>query len=138
MDPNISKETTDKERVVTECAESQTYGTINRWSDFHVPIHSAVFAMGTQFCRREMDEGIKKNIWSVMEDFSNALGGKDFSKMKTQYTMFVDDVVSKEPFEKLVSRLTGVRNIGMEEALTRCLTLSVSFVGTSFDMNRSM
>jgi hypothetical protein len=85
-----------------------------------------------------MDEGIKKNIWSVMEDFSNALGGKDFSKMKTQYTMFVDDVVSKEPFEKLVSRLTGVRNIGMEEALTRCLTLSVSFVGTSFDMNRSM
>jgi hypothetical protein len=57
MDPNISKETTDKERVVTECAESQTYGTINRWSDFHVPIHSPAFAMDTQFCRREIDEG---------------------------------------------------------------------------------
>jgi len=36
-----------------------------------------------------MDEGIKKDIWSVMEDFSKAPGDKDFSKMKTQYTMFV-------------------------------------------------
>jgi hypothetical protein len=43
-----------------------------------------------------MDEGIKKNIWSVMENFLKTPGGKDFSKMKTQYTMFVDDVVSMQ------------------------------------------
>jgi hypothetical protein len=43
-----------------------------------------------------MDEGIKKDIWSVMEDFSKVPGGKDFSKMKTQYTKFVDVVVSKQ------------------------------------------
>ena len=43
-----------------------------------------------------MDEGIKKDIWSVMEDFFKAAGGKDFSNMKTQYVMFVDDVVSKQ------------------------------------------
>ena len=43
-----------------------------------------------------MDEGIKKDLWSVMEDFSKTPGGKDFSKMKTQYVMFVDDVASKQ------------------------------------------
>ena len=57
---------------------------MSRWSTFHVTIHSSAFAMDKQFCRREMDEGIKKDIWSVMEDFSKAPGGKDFSKMKAQ------------------------------------------------------
>jgi hypothetical protein len=52
--------------------------------------------MDKQFCRREMDEGIKKNIWSLMENFSKAPGGKDFNKMKTQYSMFVDTVSSKQ------------------------------------------
>jgi hypothetical protein len=32
----------------------------------------------------------------VMEACSKAPGGKDFSKMKAQYTMFVDVVTSKE------------------------------------------
>ncbi len=68
---------------------------MNRWSVFHAPIHSD-FEMDIQFCRREMDEGIKKDIWSVMEDFSKAPGGKDFIKMKPQYSMFVDDVVSNQ------------------------------------------
>ncbi len=69
---------------------------MSRWSAFHDPIHSAAFAMDKQFCRREMDERIKQDIWSVMEDFSKAPGGKDFSKMKAQYVMFVDSVVSKQ------------------------------------------
>ena len=43
-----------------------------------------------------MDAGIKKNIWSVMEDFAKAPGGKDLSKMKTQYQTFVDTVGSKQ------------------------------------------
>jgi hypothetical protein len=43
-----------------------------------------------------MDEGIKKDMRSVMENFSKTPGGKDFSKMKPQYVMFVDDVVSKQ------------------------------------------
>jgi hypothetical protein len=43
-----------------------------------------------------MDPDVKKDIWSVMEDFSKAPGGKDLSKMKTQYDMFVDAVGSKE------------------------------------------
>ncbi len=69
---------------------------MSRWSVFHTPIHSAAFEMDKQFCRREMDEGIQKNTWSVMEDFSKTPGGKDFSKMKTQYVMFVDDLASKQ------------------------------------------
>jgi len=69
---------------------------MSRWSAFHAPIHSAAFAMDKQFCRREMDERIKQDIWSVMEDFSKAPGGKDFSKMKAQYAMFVDAVASKQ------------------------------------------
>ncbi len=32
----------------------------------------------------------------MMEDFAKAPGGKDLSKMKTQYPMFVDDVGSKQ------------------------------------------
>jgi hypothetical protein len=43
-----------------------------------------------------MDAGIKKDIWSVMEDFAKAPGGKDLSKMKAQYQMFVDSVGSKQ------------------------------------------
>ncbi len=39
-----------------------------------------------------MDEGIKKDIWSVMEDFAKAPGDKDLIKMSTQYQMFVDVV----------------------------------------------
>ncbi len=39
-----------------------------------------------------MDDGVKKDIWSVMEDFSKSPGVKDLSKMKTQYSMFVDTV----------------------------------------------
>ena len=67
-----------------------------RWSVFHVPIHSAAFAMDRHFCQRQMDAGIKKDIWSVMEDFSKTPEGEDFSKMKAQYTMFVDVVSSKQ------------------------------------------
>ena len=48
------------------------------------------------FCPRDMDGGVKKDIWSVMEDFAKAPGGKDLSKMKTQYQMFVDTVGSKQ------------------------------------------
>jgi hypothetical protein len=40
--------------------------------------------------------GVKKGIWSVMEDFAKAPGGKDLSKMKVQYQMFVDTVGSKQ------------------------------------------
>jgi hypothetical protein len=69
---------------------------MSRWSAFHAPIHSTAFAMDKQFCRREMDEGIKKDIWSVMEDFSKAPGGQNFSKMKAQYAMFVDAVASEQ------------------------------------------
>ena len=56
---------------------------MSRWSFFHVPIHSAAFAMDKQFCRREMDHGVKKEIWSVMEDFSETPGDQDLSKMKS-------------------------------------------------------
>jgi hypothetical protein len=44
----------------------------------------------------DVDAGVKKDIWSVMEDFSKAPGGKDLSKMKTQYEMFMDVVGSKQ------------------------------------------
>jgi hypothetical protein len=40
--------------------------------------------------------GIKKDIWSVMEDFAKTPGNKDLSKMKTQYQIFVDTVGSKQ------------------------------------------
>ena len=52
--------------------------------------------MDSQFCRRDVDAGVKKDIWSVMEDFSKAPGGKDLNKMKTQYEMFVDVVGSNQ------------------------------------------
>jgi hypothetical protein len=39
-----------------------------------------------------MDGGIKKDVWSVMKDFSKAPGGKYFSKMKSQYAICVDAV----------------------------------------------
>jgi hypothetical protein len=47
-------------------------------------------------CHRDMDTGVKKDIWSVMKDFSKAPGSKDLSKMKAQYEMLVDAVGSKQ------------------------------------------
>ena len=35
---------------------------MSRWSGFHAPIHSAAFAMDKQFCRRQMDHGVKTDI----------------------------------------------------------------------------
>ena len=117
MDPNISKPTTDKKRVVASCAESESQSTsrdpnttrfltvqstirakmqcdkktllaeadaskkrnltlVGGYTDNTVDLcgegifYSSVFAMDKQFCRREMDHGVKRDIWSVMEDFS--------------------------------------------------------------------
>jgi hypothetical protein len=39
---------------------------------------------GLDEANRQMDHGVKTDIWSVMEDFSKAPGGQDFSKMKSQ------------------------------------------------------
>ena len=50
-------------------------------------------------CRREIDHGVKTDIWAVMEDFSKAPGGPDFNKLKSQYALFVDTVGSKQVFQ---------------------------------------
>ena len=50
-----------------------------------------------------MDDGVKKDIWSVMEDFSRAPDCKDLSKMKSQYAMFVDAVGSKQVTQQSTS-----------------------------------
>ncbi len=42
----------------------------------------------------DMDAGIKKDIWSVMEDFAKSPGGKDLSKMKTHITDNIGCTVS--------------------------------------------
>jgi len=36
-----------------------------RWSVFHVPVHSVSFGRDRQFCRRDMNDGVKKDIWSI-------------------------------------------------------------------------
>jgi hypothetical protein len=46
-----------------------------------VPVHSTAFAMDRQCCRRDKDAGVKKDIWSVVEDFAKAPGGKDLSSI---------------------------------------------------------
>jgi hypothetical protein len=37
------------------------------------PIHSVAFVMDKQFCRRQMDHGVKTDIWSVMEHLDYGL-----------------------------------------------------------------
>jgi hypothetical protein len=86
---------------------------MSRWSAFHAPIHSASFAMDKQFCRRKMDHGVKTDIWSVMEDFSKAPGGQDFNKLKSQYSLFVDDLGSKQVFQYVYHmRLWIIKQLG--------------------------
>ena len=48
---------------------------------------------------RQMDHGVKTDIWSVMEDFSKVPGGQDFSKLKSQYSLFVDALGSNQVFQ---------------------------------------
>ena len=67
-----------------------------RWSIVHPPVQSTDFVMDRQFCRRDEDTGVKKDICSVIKDFSKTPGDKDLNKMKTKYEMFVDDVVSNQ------------------------------------------
>jgi hypothetical protein len=43
-----------------------------------------------------MDAGVKKNIWSVMDDFTKTPRGKDLNMIKVQYQMIVDTVGSKQ------------------------------------------
>ena len=43
-----------------------------------------------------MNDGVKKDTWSVMEDFSKGPGGQDLSKMKSQYDMFVETLGSRQ------------------------------------------
>jgi hypothetical protein len=74
-----------------------------------------------QFCRKEMDEGIKKDIWSVMEDFSKAPGDKDFSKMKTQYVMFVDVVISKEVCVSIIFMTLHYSQLCQTQLITLCV-----------------
>jgi hypothetical protein len=74
-----------------------------------------------QSCRREMDEGIKKDIWSVMENFSTTPGGKDFSKMKTQYTMFVDAVVSKQMCVSIICMTLHYTQLCETQLITMCV-----------------
>ena len=114
MDPNIGKATIGKERTVAACKESPPTSRgphRNRFLEVQAEIRARMASdkktllaeanasakrMGA-FCRRDMDgEGVKKDIWSVMEDFSKAPEGKDLSKMKAQYEMFVDTVGSKQ------------------------------------------
>ncbi len=95
---------------------------MSRWSVFHDPIHSTVFViMDKQFCRREMDEGIKKDIWSVMEDFSKAPGDKDFIKMKSQYAMFVDVVVSKQVCVSIICMTLHCAQLSQTQLITLCV-----------------
>ena len=42
---------------------------------------------------------VKKDIWSVMEDFSKDPGGQDLTKLKSQYSMFVDTLGSTQVFQ---------------------------------------
>ena len=39
------------------------------------------------------------NIWSVMEDFLKAPGGQDLTKLKSQYSMFVDTLGATQVFQ---------------------------------------
>jgi hypothetical protein len=43
-----------------------------------------------------MDEGVKKDIWSVMEDFAKAPGGKDLNRMKAFCRRDMDAGVKKD------------------------------------------
>jgi hypothetical protein len=67
-----------------------------------------------------MDGGVKKDIWSVMEDFSKAPGDKDLSKMKAQYEMFCgccglqagDSVIHNLSWTPKLSESPDIKNSG--------------------------
>ena len=46
---------------------------------------SAAFPMDRQFCLRDMDAGIKTDIWSVMEDFAKVPGVKEKRNRKPKF-----------------------------------------------------
>ncbi len=88
---------------------------------FMIPFTQLFFAMDKQFCRREMDEGMKKDIWSVIKDFSKAPGGKDFSKMKSQYSMFVDVVTSKQVCVSIICMTLHNAQLCQTQLITKCV-----------------
>jgi hypothetical protein len=91
----VARMTSDKKTLLEEANTWAKRNLISVGGCSDTPVHG-VCRMLEEFCRRDMDAGVKKDIWSVMEDFSKTPGGKDLSKMKAQYEMFVDVVVSKQ------------------------------------------
>ena len=49
---------------------------MRRRCDFHAPIHSAAFAIDRHVRGTVMDDGVKKDLWLVIKNFSKALEGK--------------------------------------------------------------
>ena len=48
---------------------------MSRWSAFQDPVHSVVFALDRNFCRRDMDDGVKKaGVSSVFAFFEVSEG----------------------------------------------------------------
>jgi hypothetical protein len=62
---------------------------MSTWSAFHAPVHSAAFAMDRQLCRRGMDDGVNMDIWSVIEEFPKAPGGKDSDYSECTEKLFI-------------------------------------------------
>ncbi len=63
-----------------------------------------------------MDEGIKKDIWSVMEDFSKAPGGQDFSKMKAQWLSGMSGLASN-PANRQIASSSGASGAPQKKIL---------------------
>ena len=62
-----------------------------------LPFNLMIFqSVDRQCCRRDVDDGVKKDMWSAIEDFSKTQWDKVLNKLKTQYEMFVDFVDSKQ------------------------------------------
>ena len=57
----------------------------------------------------------------MMEDFSKAPGDQDFSKMKAQYAMFVDAVVSKQVCVSIICMTLHYAQLCQTQLITLCV-----------------
>ena len=58
---------------------------MNRWSVFHAPVMTVDLKLHPEFCRRDKDEGVDKDVDKVIQDLAKASGAPSATRMKLQY-----------------------------------------------------
>jgi len=77
---------------------------ISRWSAFHSPVFAAAYTLSPEFCRREVNAEIKKEVHTVMLDLVKLPGAptKSNQDLKAEWSSFQMALGRNQVFDSVV------------------------------------